>query len=200
MKKIIVDILLLILMIMEYSKTYLPGEIHEIIGILLIALVTVHIILNKNYIKAIPKGKYNTKRKALFVTNIAFLIAFCITSIFGILSSQYILTPLNIGNLSIISYHKILAYLCIIILGIHLGFNLEKTFKKIDNKLIYLVDAAIIIFGAYSLIQTDFYRHLTGNIGFSMVSGNIFINSLKYLSIILMVTVITKLIFLSLKD
>ena len=187
-------------MIMEYSKTYLPGEIHEIIGILLIALVTVHIILNKNYIKAIPKDKYNTKRKALFVTNIAFLIAFCITSIFGILSSQYILTPLNIGNLSIISYHKILAYLCIIILGIHLGFNLEKTFKKIDNKLIYLVDAAIIIFGAYSLIQTDFYRHLTGNIGFSMVSGNIFINSLEYLSIILMVTVITKLIFLPLKD
>ena len=198
MKKIIVDILLLLLMLIEYSKVYLPGEIHEIIGILLIILVIIHLMLNKNYLKSIKKRRYNIKQKSLLAINISLFILFCITTIFGILSSQYILTPLNMGNLSIISLHKILAYITLIILGIHLGFNLEKIFKT-DNKLIYLVDAAIIIFGAYSIIQVDLYNHITGNLGFSQASGNILINILEYLSIILMVTVITKVIIKKIK-
>lgn len=200
MKKIIVDILLLLLMLLEYSKVHLPGEIHEIIGILLIILVIIHLILNRNYLKAIPKGKYGSKRKALLIVNISFFIVFGLTTIIGILSNQYLLSSLNIGNLSIISYHKILAYVCLIILGIHLGFNLEKVFKKIDSKLIYLIDAAIILFGAYSMIQVDFFNHITGNLGFSQVSGNLLITTLEYLSIILAITIITKLILLFQRD
>ena len=178
-------------MLIEYSKTYLPRQIHEIIGILLIILVIIHLILNKNYMKAITRKKHTLKQKALLVVNISFLIVFCLTSLFGILSSQYILTPVNIGNLSIISYHKILAYINIILLGIHLGFNIEKMFKT-DNKLIYIVDIIIILFGAYSLVQVDFYNHLIGNFGFSQSTGNVMLIIIEYLSIILMITVITK--------
>ena len=200
MKKIIVDILMLLLMLLEYSKVHLSSEIHELIGILLIILVIIHLILNRNYLKAIPKGKYNFKRKALLVINISFFAVFGLTAIFGILSNQYLLSSLNIGNLSIISYHKILAYVCLILLGMHLGFNLEKIFKKIDSKLIYLIDIAIILLGAYSMIQVDFFNHITGNLGFSQISGNLLINTLEYLSIILSITIITKLILLSLRD
>ena len=197
MKKIIVDILMLLLMLLEYSKVHLSSEIHELIGILLIILVIIHLILNTNYLKAIPKRKYNFKRKALLVINISFFAVFGLTAIFGILSNQYLLSSLNIGNLSIISYHKILAYVCLILLGMHLGFNLEKIFKKIDSKLIYLIDIAIILLGAYSMIQVDFFNHITGNLGFSQISGNLLINTLEYLSIILAITIITKLILLS---
>ena len=200
MKKIIVDILMLLLMLLEYSKVHLSSEIHELIGILLIILVIIHLILNRNYLKAIPKRKYNFKRKALLVINISFFAVFGLTAIFGILSNQYLLSSLNIGNLSIISYHKILAYVCLILLGMHLGFNLEKIFKKIDSKLIYLIDIAIILLGAYSMIQVDFFNHITGNLGFSQISGNLLINTLEYLSIILSITIITKLILLSLRD
>ena len=118
MKKMIVDILLLILMLIEYSKTYLPSEIHEIIGIALIILVVIHLILNKNYLKSINNGKYNSRRKALLIVNIVFFISFGLTCLFGILSSHYILPFLNIENLTIISYHKILAYITLILLGI----------------------------------------------------------------------------------
>ena len=55
MKKIIVDVLLLILMLVQYSKAYLPKEIHETIGICLIVLVLIHLILNRKYLKAIGK-------------------------------------------------------------------------------------------------------------------------------------------------
>ena len=152
MKKMIVDILLLILMLIEYSKTYLPSVIHEIIGIALIILVVIHLILNKNYLKSINNGKYNSRRKALLIVNIVFFISFGLTCLFGILSSHYILPFLNIENLTIISYHKILAYITLILLGIHLGFNLDKMFKKIGNKTMHLIELAIIILGAYSFI------------------------------------------------
>ena len=181
-------------MLIEYSKTYLPSEIHEIIGIALIILVVIHLILNKNYLKSINNGKYNSRRKALLIVNIVFFISFGLTCLFGILSSHYILPFLNIENLTIISYHKILAYITLILLGIHLGFNLDKMFKKIGNKTMHLIELAIIILGAYSFIQVDFYNHLTGNLGFSLATGNVFINILEYLCIILMITVLTRLI------
>jgi len=43
-------------------------------------------------------------------------------------------------------------------------------------------------------MQVDFLNHITGSYGFSTVTGNILINSLEYLSIILMTTVIVHLI------
>ena len=67
-------------------------------------------------------------------------------------------------------------------------------FKKIDGKAMHLLELAIIILGAYSFIQVDFYNHLTGNLGFGQATGNVFINILEYLCIILMITVLTRLI------
>lgn len=194
MKKIIVDILLLILMLAEYSRQYLPAEIHEIMGIFLIVLVIIHLILNRNYLKAIGKGKYSTKRILELIVNAGFFIAFFLTCIFGILSSQEILAFLNAKSMTIVYLHKILAYLCIILLGIHLGTNLKRMFKKLEKRLgekvCYIIYLIIIICGAYSFINVDFISHLTGNYGFSAVTGNILVSSLEYLSIILMITII----------
>lgn len=199
MKKIIVDILLLILMLIEYSKVYLSPEIHEIIGICLIILVAIHLLLNRKYIKAIPKGKYNAKRSLELIVNIGFFIAFILTCVFGILSNQKILVFMNIGSLTTVYLHKILAYLTLILLGIHLGVNLKGMFRKIELKmnnksLIYLINTILIIIGIYSIIDVDFYNHLIGNYGFSIVTGNLLINCLEYLSIIVMITLIVNLL------
>jgi len=102
MKKIVVDVLLLIFMLAEYSRVHLPPEMHEIIGIGLILLVTVHMILNRNYFKAIPRGKYSAKRMVELLSTIGFFAAFILTCIFGILSSQEILPFLNIKSLTAI--------------------------------------------------------------------------------------------------
>jgi DNA-damage-inducible protein J len=136
MKKIIIDILMFILMLIEFSKVYLPPQIHEIVGICLIALVIVHLILNRKYIKAIPKGKYNLKRSSFLIINVVFMIVFILTMIFGLLSSQEILTFLNIGSLTTVYHHKILAYLCLILLGIHLGMNMNGTINMFLTQMV----------------------------------------------------------------
>ena len=153
-------------MLLEFSSIYLPPEIHEIIGILLVVLVIIHLILNRKYLKSIPKGKYNLKRMVMLVINVAFMVVFILTCIFGMLSSQYTLTFMNIGNLTTIYLHKIFA--------------------------LYLI---IIVCGIYSFFKVDFLNHLLGNSGFSLVTGNIIINFLEYLSIILMISIFANIIF-----
>lgn len=198
MKKIIVDILLLILMLIEYSRTQIPAEIHEIIGICLIILVIIHLILNRKYLKAIPKGKYDFKRSLMLIVNLSFFVVFFMTVIFGALSSQYTLSFMNIGNMTTIYLHKILGYLSLIFLAIHLGINLTKPINKLEKKLgnkIYIIYIIIIIFGIYSAVHLDFWNHLIGKAGFSIVTNTLLINSVEYLSLILMITAIVNLIW-----
>ena len=60
-KKIIVDVLLFILMIIQYSRLYLNPTLHEIIGISLIILIIPHIYLNRKYFKILKKESTTLK-------------------------------------------------------------------------------------------------------------------------------------------
>jgi hypothetical protein len=181
-KKLIVDILLFILMILEFSRNYMPTLWHEIIGIILLILVIIHLILNINYIKSINNGKYNLRRTIMLIINILFMLFFFISMIFGILSSQEILTFLNIKNLNIIKLHKIFAYVSLLLMSLHLGINFSSMLglveKKINKIVLILLSLLIIGFGIYSFIDLDFWNHITGKYGFSIVTGNIIINTL----------------------
>lgn len=199
-KKLIVDILMFILMILEFSRMYMEPIYHEILGIILLILVIIHLILNIRYIKNIPKGKYNLKRIIMVVINILFMILFLLSLIFGILSSQDLFTFMNVNNMKIVSLHKTLAYISLIILGLHLGINFNAMFGKIsklikNNIILYIISLIIIGFGIYSCIHLDIGKHITGKYGFSIVTDNLFINIIEYLSIIMMITIITNFIY-----
>ena len=203
--KIIIDILMFILMLLEFSKGYLSPILHEILGIALCILIIIHLILNKSYIKNIFKGKYNTKRWIMLIINLAFLITFSISLIFGLLSSQEILKFLNIKSMTITNLHKVFSYISLIIFGLHLGINFTAMFgnieKKINKIVIYIIDIVLIIYGAYSCVKLDILKHITGTYGFSILDGNILINILRYLSIIMILAIITnKLYNLKRKD
>lgn len=202
-KKLIVDILLFILMILEFSRNYMPTLWHEIIGIILLILVIIHLILNINYIKSINNGKYNLRRTIMLIINILFMLFFFISMIFGILSSQEILTFLNIKNLNIIKLHKIFAYVSLLLMSLHLGINFSSMFglieKKINKIVLILLSLLIIGFGIYSFIDLDFWNHITGKYGFSIVTGNIIINTLEYLSIVMSISIITNIVYKKIK-
>ena len=132
--KLLVDILMFILMLLEFSKGFMNPLFHEIFGILLIILVVIHLILNKNYIINISKGKYTISRSIMLIINAGFFISFILSIVFGILSSEELLKIFNIGSIKIINLHKIFAYVSLIFMGLHLGINFNTIFKKNKNK------------------------------------------------------------------
>ena len=81
-------------------------------------------------------------------------------------------------------------------MGIHLGINFNAMFGKIKlNQVVkYILDLVLIIYGIYSFIKLDFIKHITGTYGFSINDGNIIINILRYLSLVMMLGIIVKFI------
>lgn len=199
-KKLIVDIIMFILMLLEFSRLYTGALLHELIGIALLILVIVHLILNKNYLLNILKVKYNVRSIIMLITNILLIISFLLTIVLGILSSGETITFLNIHNLTIVKLHKILGNVSLIVIGIHLGINFNAMFGKItklikNNIVNYILGIIIIMLGIYSSIKVDFTKHAIGEYGFGIKEGNIIINILEYLSIILMFTIIINFIY-----
>jgi len=204
-KKLIVDILMFILLILEFSRIYTRALLHEIFGIALLILVIIHLILNKNYLLNIKKTKFNAKNIIMLVINILLICSFILTILFGILSSQETLTFLNIHNLNIIKLHKIFGNITLIIIAMHLGINFNamvgKKIKHIKNKvIIYILGIIIIMLGIYSSIKVDIVKHLIGEYGFGIKEGNIIINILEYLSIVIMITIIVNYIYKRIGD
>ena len=131
MKKLTVDILMGIAIILEFIS--LPILIHEIVGIGLLFLIILHIKLNKNYFKAIPKGKYTLKRAIGLIINIGLLISLGITIISGICSSQKSLKNLTIANRKVSHIHKSSSIVSLIFLVLHLMTSHKKLLREIKK-------------------------------------------------------------------
>lgn len=128
-KKITVDILMFITIILEFIS--LPILIHEILGIGLLFLIILHLNFNKKFFKAISKGKYTLKRSIDLIINIGLLISLVLTIISGIFCSQKSLKSLKIGNYKISHIHKYSSIFSIIFLV----FHLLTTNKKLTSEM-----------------------------------------------------------------
>ena len=131
MKKVTVDILMGITIILEFVS--LPILIHEILGIGLIFLIILHVKFNKNYFKSIFKGKYTFKRALDLIINIGLLISLAITIISGICSSQKSLKNITFGRYNISHIHKSSSVLSLIFLGLHLLTTRKKLLRELKK-------------------------------------------------------------------
>lgn len=195
--KIIIDIAMLILMILEYSKIYTGQLLHELFGITLFVLFVLHNILNINFYKTLLKGNYNFIRILNTITNIAFLFCMLITIILGIPISQKVFAFFNLkGNMTMIKLHTIFGYLGLVLLAIHLGLHLKTIFSRIKFKnnilkiIIFIMQIIIVILGIKFMIDTCLLEHLVGKYSFGSFNGNIYISLLENFVIILSISII----------
>ena len=197
--KMIIDILMLILMILEFSKLYTGQLLHEVFGISLFVLFITHNILNINFYKNILKGKYNVLRIVTTVVNIAFLMCMLFTIVLGITISSELFKGLNLdGNMTVRKLHTILGYWNLILLAIHLGFHFKIIFAKLKNKikdkkavktLVYVLEVIIVLIGIKKMIDLKLGLYLIGkasyaiptNIGISILNNFIMVLSVAVL-------------------
>ena len=199
--KIIIDILMLVLMLLEYSKIYTGQLVHEIIGIVLLLLFLTHNILNINFYKNLFKGKHNLTRGITTVVDLSFLICMLLTIILGIPISQKIFKFLGLkGNMTFRKLHTIFGYWGLVILSIHIGLHFNMIFAKLNNKtlaikklikvMVYLIEIVIILFGIKVMMNNNFADYLIGNASFAIPSGNIMISFLNNLSMVMAIALI----------
>lgn len=131
MNKITVDILMGVAIILEFLS--LPILIHEIVGIGLLFLIVMHIRANKNYFKAITKGKYTLRRTIDLIIHMGLLISLLVTIASGILSILKSFKSFKIRNHSISKIHKSSSIISLIFLGLHLLTTRKKLSREVKK-------------------------------------------------------------------
>ena len=187
MKKIIIDILMFIALILEFSKAYLSPLIHELLGVSITILFITHLILNRQYIKTIFKGKYNFNRILLLIINIILFVSMLTTIVSGLIISQVLLKGISKYNMDISKLHIIVSFVSILLIGLHLGFKLNLVVKKIPlfrhKILLAIINIILLIVGCYSIYKIRFFSYLFGINTFFSKDLNLLTNATMYATI-----------------
>jgi len=199
--RMIVDILMFIFMLLDYSKIYTGQLIHEILGIALLILFIIHNILNINFYKNIFKGKYNSSRAFLTIVDIGFLIFMALTIILGVPISKELFNFFSIANGSIISkLHILFSYWGMLFLAMHIGLHIKTFFAKLICKVkknnlikyvVILLQILIVIYGIKLFFNTNIINYLIAKSSFGNYTKNIWISLWNNFMIIFAIAIIT---------
>ena len=173
--KMLLDIVLVIIWILLMRFRVTTLNIHELLGLGIIALFITHNLLNLDWIKKVTKNmlyaQTDLATKCSYIVDILLAILALLTGISGVLISRTILTQISVSNQSTWEYlHKVFAYTCLIMISIHIGLHINFIMALVRKKLkiqrpnrvrnILLKSAALLI--AIAGIKSSVENNLAG--------------------------------------
>jgi hypothetical protein len=170
--KIAVDcaMTLLLFFLMAFHVT---GEsAHIISGSVMCALVITHLVLNRNWLQAIHKGRYTAVRIFQLVCNIQLFL-----TMIGLVISGIMMTPIrqyiNLFSLDTArTIHLVLAYWAFVLISFHVGIYVKKMMATLRIKTTVnqnrryvkpmLLTLAILIFGygIYAFVNREIHLYM----------------------------------------
>lgn len=167
--KIVIDILMVVLMLLEMAYKFTGNVFHEVTGIILFILFFLHNILNKNWYKNLGKVKLKKQHILSIVINISFLLCMVTSMVTAILISRTIFSFLGIkGSMQIREIHTFSAYWGFIIMSVHLGMHwnmirniiIKNINISIHNNVYHiLIHITVIVMMAYG-VYASFIRNI----------------------------------------
>ena len=201
-----IDITMTVLSIILMGGNYLfPAEIiHEILGVVLFVLWTVHIALNHRWYSAIFRGKYNPYRVMQTVINCCILICTIFLMISGIILSNQLFTFLNIqSGLGFARIaHLLSSHWYYLFISLHIGLHMGRLFQNVAAKILPRILLALTsLYGLYAFIARGVWKYLVLKqqfFFFDLERGYIFF-AMDYISIIILFAVVSRVVAASFK-
>lgn len=166
-----IDIAMTILSIILMGGAYLfPADVvHEILGVALFVLWTVHIALNRRWFGAIFRGNYNARRALQTVINCGILVCVVFLMVSGIILSNHVFTFLGIeSGLGFARVaHLLASHWYFVFMSLHIGLHVEMIAGRVDvpqkGPAVILVRAIFILislYGIYAFVARGIWRYL----------------------------------------
>ncbi|WP_191013825.1 DUF4405 domain-containing protein [Treponema zioleckii] len=175
--RMILDLSMTVLTLILMGGLYFfPWEgVHEILGVVLFVLWTVHVILNRYWYKSLFVGKYNAFRVMQVFVNCMILLCAILLMISGIILSNHVFKFLNLetGFSFARVTHLLASHWYFLFMSLHIGFHVrmiasriwakrqgsesESKKPKIISKIILL---ACCLYGLYAFISRGVWRYL----------------------------------------
>ena len=201
-----IDITMTVLSIILMGGNYLfPADIvHEILGVGLFVLWSVHIFLNRRWYGAIFKGKYNPYRIMQTVINCCILICTIFLMISGIILSNQLFTFLNIqsglGFARIV--HLLSSHWYYLFMSLHIGLHMGRLFQNVATKILPRILLVLTsLYGLYAFIVRGVWKYLILKqqfFFFDLERGYILF-AMDYISIIILFAVVSRVVAASFK-
>lgn len=122
--RIIVDSAMSALMVLMMVYQFIGNVWHEYLGIALFCLAIIHNILNRKFYASILKGRYNTARVAISITDILLLEMMCINAVSAVAISRYAFSFLNISaSYQTRSVHVFSGWWTLVLMSVHIGLH-----------------------------------------------------------------------------
>ena len=200
------DIMMTLVSIVLMGGNFLfPAEIvHEILGVGLFILWSVHIFLNRRWYGAICKGKYNPCRIMQTVINCCILICTIFLMISGIILSNQLFTFLNIqSGLGFARIaHLLSSHWYYLFMSLHIGLHMGRLFQNVAAKIIPRILLVLTsLYGVYAFIARGVWKYLVLKqqfFFFDLERGYIFF-AMDYISIIILFAVVSRVVAASFK-
>ncbi len=139
--KLGLDMIMISTLLALMVPTILSQEIHEWTGLIIGAAIILHLAMNWRWIKNVSKNliKISGRAKVMYMLNILLLLGFTFIILSGIYMSETInFSWLGLGynhnNVSWKIIHTTMAYLTLIVAGIHLGLNFSWVINSLRNQ------------------------------------------------------------------
>lgn len=174
----LLDLLLLLLLVFEMTFFYLPPVLHEIMGVLMIIPILYHLALNRRYVFALGRGRWNGPRGLRLLLNVLLMLACLVTIVSGCLTSSQLFTglvPFSLrSNPTLYQLHSAAARYFLILAGLHLGMHVTAWWQRwlhlagITSRpfLSHLLMGGLAVLlgatGAYAAYQDRLWDHLQG--------------------------------------
>ena len=201
-----IDIMMTLVSIVLMGGNFLfPAEIvHEILGVGLFVLWSVHFFLNRRWYGAIFKGKYNPYRVMQTVINCCILICTIFLMITGIILSNHLFTFLNIqSGLGFARIaHLLASHWYYLFMSLHIGLHMGRLLQNVAAKILPRILLVLVCaYGLYAFIARGVWKYLILKqqfFFFDLERGYILF-AMDYISIIILFATILHLIASRLK-
>lgn len=168
--KIVLDVIMLIMMLTLFDKQFISMAYHEIAGLILLALIIVHIALNIKTAAAMCKKflRVPPAIKVGLVVDILLLVCFVLLGVSGVLISHTVLTGISSDNVIFKQLHMFAGGLSVILLGVHIGLHICR--KPMPAAAAIVLSVVVLCGGVYGVVNSSEVRWLTMPV--SMVGGD----------------------------
>lgn len=207
MFRILLDIIMIILLITLMGYYIIDSIVHEILGIGLFLLFSIHHLINVKWYKTIWKGRY--MRQRIFPITINFLL---FVSMLGMMISSIMIGTGIFGFINVAAtmlgrkLHMLFNSWLFVLVSLHIGLHLKGFFLKINNKMknsafeyvYYLFVVLLVCFGIYAFICNGLWKDmfLLNEYKYFNYDKHYLVFYLEYLSIMFSLSIITNNIFI----
>ena len=174
--RMIIDILMVTALPILMAYSLIGENIHEVIGVCMLAAFIIHHVINRKWWTGLFKGKYNTVRIMNTAVNLVLAVYMILQPVSGILMSKYVLKEVTINGASstLRTIHMTAAYWGFMLMSFHLGLHIRAVSASFKRKMgkgakaaLTAVFLLISAYGVYAFIKRGIGDYLLMKVMFA---------------------------------